>query len=185
MISEEKGDFNADGFKVDGLTFGPRYPDDDKNTDIEMHGEKYGCELLYRLQKEIYDAAKSAKPDALINSSTVHPYFYDAFDMVRLHDLNKSDVDVFTAMKARADLSRAALPHKLIDADDWVHDNYQEWMSYTRNSYKIGVPCIFYAEHYVNVKDDYLDTNRGNPVVFTIPLEDLRSIGDSWKKNVK
>jgi hypothetical protein len=150
-----------------------------------MNGEKYGCELLYQLQKDIYEAAKSAKPDALINSSTVHPYYYDTIDMVRLHDVNKSDVDVFVAMKARADLSQAALPHKNIDADDWVHDNYPEWMSYTKKSYKIGVPCILYAEHYVNVKDDYVDSNRGNQIVFTIPLEDLRSIGESWKKNVK
>jgi hypothetical protein len=185
LISWEKGHYNADGFKLDGLAWAPHYGGHDKNTDIQMSGEKYGCELLYQLQKDIYNAAKLAKPDALINSSTVHPCFYDAIDMVRLHDLNKSDVDVLAAMKARADLSRAALPYKDIDADDWVHDNYPEWISYTRNSYKIGVPCIFYAEHYVNVKGNPVDANRNNPIVFTIPLEDLHSIGDSWKKNVK
>jgi hypothetical protein len=98
--------------------------------------------------------------------------------MVRLHDTGYPYEDVFATMKARADLSQAALPHKSIDADDWIVLNYSEWLSYTRNSYKIGVPCTLYAEHFVN------DWEK-EPFTLPISMDDLRGIGESWKRNVK
>jgi hypothetical protein len=69
--------------------------------------------------------------------------------MTRLHDTGKITGDVIEAMKARSDLSRAVFPAKPIDADDWVHSNYNQWLRYTSDSHQIGVPCLFYAERFM------------------------------------
>lgn len=191
LLSPDKGCYNADGFKIDQLAYVPteRRPRwgrifgkggmiKDHKPMIKNRGEKWGLELLYMLQKDIYRAAKAAKSDALVTSSTVHPYFHDTFDMVRLHDTGNVKTDVFCAMKARADLSKAALVHKPIDTDDWIHKDYKQWLSYTMNSYQLGVPCIFYSEKFV------LDRFK-KPVTTRIPLKDLRRIAKSWYDNVE
>jgi len=179
--------YDADGFKIDQLAYVPseRAPrggsrfgrtahhPPPKNR-IRLAGSGWGCELLWRLQREIYTAAKAAKPDALITSSTVHPYFHDTFDMVRLHDMGHVAPDIFAAMKARSDLARAALPGKPIDTDDWIHSDYDLWMRYTSGSTALGVPCIFYAERFMlNWKAD--------PATRLVPLSDLRRIGRAWR----
>lgn len=181
------GGFDADGFKIDQLQYTPneRRPRygihfgrsgflPDSHGPIRMPGDRWGCEALYLLQKTIYSAAKSAKPDCLVTSSTAHPYFHDTFDMMRLHDTGLSDVPVFDAMKARADLSRAVLPHHPIDADDWVHRDYAQWLDYTARSGAIGVPCIFYSELFVRSFAD-------EPATLPIPGADLRGIAQAWR----
>jgi hypothetical protein len=110
--------FDADGLKIDQLAYSPneRRPRggsrfgatayyDPPSEPIRVYGDGWGCELLYRLQKTIYDSAKRAKPDCLVTSSTVHPYFADTFDMTRLHDTGQVTGDVVEAMKARADFA--------------------------------------------------------------------------------
>jgi hypothetical protein len=180
------GGLDADGFKIDQLAYspserrprgGPRFGwtghREPSAEPLALHGEGWGCELLHRLQKTIYDAAKKAKPDALITSSTVHPYFHDTFDMSRLHDTGNVNGDVIEAMRARAELSHAAAPGKPIDADDWVHTDYAQWLAYTRRSRELGVPCIFYAERFV------LDWKK-EPATREIPAADLRAIAEAW-----
>lgn len=181
---------NADGFKIDQLGwspthhpawYGPRFgsmvPHENlENKTITLHGKGYGIELLYKLQKTIYAAAKSVKPDCLITSSTVHPYFEDTFDMVRIHDMGYVAEDIFEAMKARVDLGKAALPHAPIDTDDWVHTSYDTWLKYTAGSHVLGVPCIFYAEHFM------LNWNK-EPATKLIPISDLKKIAKEWKKH--
>jgi hypothetical protein len=178
---------DADGFKIDQLSFIPRlraprggprfgwakeYPQAES---IRMHGQGWGIELLYQYQKAIYDAAKRVKPDALITSSTVHPYFRDTFDMVRLHDTERVVGTVIDAMKIRSDLARAALPGMPIDTDDWVWGDYDQWMDYTQRSSVLGVPCIFFSERYVQ-------SMKSEPCTKLIPIEDLRQIADAWEK---
>ncbi len=188
LLSGGAAGFDADGFKIDQLSyipgrillrggehFGRTFNLDKLPGKLKLHGRARGCELLYILQKAIYETAKKAKSDALINSSTVHPYFHDTFDMVRLHDTGKVSGDVMTAMKARSDLSRAALPHHPVDTDDWIPYDYKKWLGYTLESHSIGVPCIFYSEKFV------LSMKR-NPVIREIPAADLRLIASSWKK---
>lgn len=177
----------ADGFKIDQLAYspstrrprgGPRfgwtsyYPPSEPP--LKLYGEGWGCELLYGLQKTMYDAAKSAKADALVTSSTVHPYFRDTFDMTRLHDTGVVSGDVIDAMRIRADLSRAALPGKPIDADDWVYGEYEQWMKYTIRGHELGVPCIFYSERFVKRFD-------GLPTTVPIPDRDLGRIARAWR----
>jgi hypothetical protein len=180
--------YDADGFKIDQLNFCPsyRHPSggagfgthfryDKPHGPIRQHGDGWGIELLHRLQKQIYDAAKSVKPDALITSSTVHPYFHDTFDMVRLHDMALFTPDIFKAMRARADLARAALPGKPIDADNWIHSDYDMWLRYTCGSRAIGVPCIFFAERFM------MDWHN-EPATKPVAVADLRRIARAWSK---
>lgn len=179
---------DADGFKIDQLAYAPsqRHPRggpgfgrtsfyDPPAGPLPLHGDGWGIELLHTYQKTIYDAAKQAKPDALITSSTVHPYFHDTFDMVRLHDTGSVTGDVIEAMSARADLARAALPGKPIDTDDWVHGDYARWLDYTMRSPTLGVPCLFYAER-------FMLNWRQEPTTKLIPLEDLRRIAAAWRE---
>jgi len=178
--------FNADGFKLDQLghcpnrrkpRWGPRFGfhrDGREVREVVRAGEGWGIELLHRYQKTIYDAAKAARPDALITSSTVHPYFRNTFDMVRLHDMggNVPD-DLLAAMKARADVARAALPGFPIDTDDWVHGDYPLWLDYTVQSHRLGVPCLFYSERFVA---------RWDREPTTLPITDLDAIANAWKR---
>lgn len=188
LLSDGRGCFNADGFKIDQLQHIPneRQPRraerfeksfllEGRHPKLKLAGTKWGCELLHQLQKDIYTAAKSAKSDALVTSSTAHPYFYDTLDMIRLHDTVSVETDVFAAMKARADLTHAALPDILIDTDNWILGDYQKWMNYTIHSHHLGVPCIFYAERYVQAMNEAAET-------FIVPLKDLRRIGRNWRK---
>lgn len=179
--------FNADGFKIDQLSYCPtqRKPRggaqfgrtnclDEVTQTMKLYDQsKWGCELMYLHQKDIYDAAKSAKPDCLITSSTVHPYFYDSFDIVRLHDTGLVEGDVIDSMRSRADVVSAALPGMPIDADDWVIHDYDQWMDYTSRSHMLGVPCIFYTER-------FMLNFQSEPTTYKIPLEDLRTIGKNW-----
>ncbi len=182
------GGYDADGFKIDQLAFcpserapmgGARFGETGSYgpppARIRLAGDLWGCELLHQLQKDIYDAAKAAKPDALVTSSTVHPYFHDTFDMVRLHDMGHVATDIMAAMKARADLARAALPGKPIDTDDWVHSDYALWMRYTTSSHALGVPCTLYAER-------FMQSWSAEPATRPIPLADLRRIARAWAR---
>ncbi len=192
LLSDAKDCYNADGFKIDQLAYTPteRMPLGGEHFGrqirvgknhpfIKYDGKLWGCELLYKLQKEIYLAAKNTKKDCLITSSTVHPYFHDTFDMVRLHDAGVilPQTDVFEAMKARALLSKAALPSHPIDSDDWVHSYYDKWVDFTKRSWNIGVPCIFYAERFV--------VFRPEPKVLPVERTTLRAIAKAWKNYVK
>ena len=183
MLSPEGLD--ADGFKIDQLGFSPnrRSPrwcprfgflelGTEPVREVQQAGEGWGIELLYLYQKAIYQAAKAAKPDCLITSSTVHPYFRDTFDMVRLHDMGRVPPDLMAAMKARADLAKAALPQHPIDTDDWIHRDYGMWLEYTMRSIEIGVPCIFFTERFITRWD-------GEPA--TQKVEHLREIGEAWR----
>ncbi len=181
--------YDADGFKIDQLAYSPTYhrtrygprfgltredPNAHEKT-IRTHGDLWGVEMLHKLQKTIYDAAKSVKPDCLVTSSTVHPYFDDTMDMVRIHDMGRVAKDIFEAMKARVDLGKAALPGALTDTDDWIHSNYDTWMKYTAGSHVLGVPCIFYAERFM------LDWKK-EPATKLIPIGDLKKIAQAWRK---
>lgn len=185
MLSPEG--LNADGFKIDQLGYVPhqRRPKGGRRTgwtknfdppthQLKLAGNDWGCELLYRYQKLVHQAAHRARADALITSSTVHPIFHDSLDMVRLHDMGDIAPDVMKMMTARAELSKAILPGKVIDADNWIHRDYSQWFSYTRDSKAIGVPSTLYAERFM------LDWEK-EPATKLIPMEDLRAIGASWR----
>ncbi len=177
---------DADGFKIDQLSYSPnrnaarwcpRFGFLEVATEpvgeVRRTPGPWGIELLHLYQKTIYDAAKAAKADALITSSTVHPYFHDTYDMTRIHDMGVVPEDLMAAMKARCDLSRAALPGFPIDTDDWVHTNYDIWLDYTRRSPALGVPCLFYTERFISQWRDEPGT---------VPIRDLGAIAQAWRE---
>lgn len=133
-------DYGADGFKVD---FSARTP---SGPGLHRHGRAWGIALLHELLKLLYDATKACKPDALIMTHTPHSAFGDVTDMIRLNDVN-GDVDVNAQMRHRARVARAALPHHLIDTDNWPMPSRAAWREYLRLQPSLGIPSLYFATH--------------------------------------
>jgi hypothetical protein len=139
-VTEMLEGLGADGFKVD---FTARTP-----SGRGLHGAEgaWGISLLHELLRVLYDAAKAAKPDALVITHTPHPAFVDVTDMIRLNDAI-GGVDFVEQMEFRADVARAAVPELPIDTDDWRAPNKREWREYLERKREIGVPSLYYASH--------------------------------------
>jgi hypothetical protein len=133
-------DLDADGFKVD---FTARTP---AGRGLTGGDGTWGIALLHELLRGLYDAAKSAKPEALVITHTPHPAFVDVTDMIRLNDV-LGGVDLVEQMEFRADVARAAVPELPIDTDDWRAPNKREWREYLEVKRSIGVPSLYYASH--------------------------------------
>jgi len=133
-------DLDADGFKVD---FTARTPTGRKLT---HEPGTWGIALLHELLRTFYDAAKAAKPDALVITHTPHPAFVDVTDMIRLNDV-VGGVDLVEQMEFRAEVVRAACPELPIDTDDWRVPDKRSWRDYLAVKRSIGVPSLYYASH--------------------------------------
>lgn len=157
---------DADGFKVD---FTQRTP---SGRTLSGSGETWGIAALHRLLSTLHSAAKAAKPDSLVICHAVHPSFGDTFDMVRLNDVSKYDiarkrVPVAEQVAFRHAIATRALPHHLIDTDQWPMPNRAEWLSYARVQSNLGVPALYYVEA--------IDRS-GEPIL----PEDLDEIASLW-----
>lgn len=62
-----------------------------------------------------------------------------------------------------------------MSADNWVTTDYGKWLSYTMESHRIGVPCIFHAERFVR-------SFSSAPTIQRIPLKDLQKVAECWAK---
>jgi hypothetical protein len=133
-------DLDADGFKVD---FTARTP---SGRNLEHEPGTWGIALLHELLRTFYDAAKAAKPDALVITHTPHPAFVDVTDMIRLNDV-LGGVDLVEQMEFRAEVVRAACPELPIDTDDWRVPDKRSWRDYLEVKRSIGVPSLYYASH--------------------------------------
>ena len=157
---------DADGFKVD---FTQRAP---SGRTLRATNGTWGIAALHRLLGTIHEAAKAAKPDALVICHTVHPSFGDVCDMVRLNDVLKHDrrglpVPVVDQMRCRAEVVRRTLPEHPIDSDQWPMPNRAEWLAYAEVQPELGVPALYYLES--------IDRS-GEPV----EPEDLARIRELW-----
>ena len=139
---------DADGLKVDFTARTPSGPS------LVWAGGKWGIALLHELLRLVYDEAKAAKPDALVITQTPHPAFEDVTDMVRLNDMLRLDdpgplrpETVLPQMRHRAAIAKAALPHTLIDTDDWAVPDLATWRAYLEAKPELGVPSLYYATH--------------------------------------
>lgn len=142
------GGLDADGFKVD---FTQRAPVGHALRRPATSDGTWGIALLHRLLAELYQAATSAKPDALIVTHTPHPAFADVCDMVRLNDVLERDaggavVDQADQMRLRRAVVRAVLPHHLIDTDQWPMLDLGQWRGYLRAQAEDGVPALYYVD---------------------------------------
>ncbi len=139
---------NADGLKVDFTQRAPAGPA------LHQHAgptRTWGIAALHQLLQALHAGMKAAKPDALLITHTVHPSFGDVCDMVRLNDLSEQDpygvpVNVVEQLKFRAAVARAALPHHLIDTDQWPMPDRKSWLAYLAAQNDLGVPALYYAE---------------------------------------
>ncbi|MBX3062719.1 MAG: hypothetical protein KF726_07075 [Anaerolineae bacterium] len=132
--------YDADGFKID---FTARIPD---APGMQIHADVYGLELMKLYLQLIYEAAKTAKSDALIVAHTPHPYLADVVDVIRLNDIN-TNKDVVRAMKHRARIARIAGSQAIIDTDNWPITDRASWRAYMRIQATLGVPSLYYVTH--------------------------------------
>lgn len=143
---------DADGFKVDFTQHSPSgallhaWTDDHPD-----EPPVWGMAGLHRLLRTLYDAAKAAKPDALVVAHAAAPGFGDVCDMVRTNDVLERDVQGSLVppaeqLRARVAVVRAALPHHLIDTDQWPMPDVAGWRAYVAAQAGLGVPALYYAE---------------------------------------
>lgn len=157
---------DADGLKID---FTARTPSGYAATTASG---SWGIALLHELLQVVYDAAKAAKPDALLVTQTPHPAFVDVTDMIRLNDMirlgdGSGPASVVPQMRHRAEVVRAACPEVLIDTDDWAVPSLAAWREYLREKPSLGVPALYYA--------DSLDGSGER-----LGPEDYRALRDIW-----
>jgi len=136
---------DADGLKID---FTARTP---SGYAADTVTGSWGIALLHELLRVVHDAAKAAKPDALLVTHTPHPAFVDVTDMIRLNDMLRLDdasqpVSVVAQMRHRAAVASAACPELLVDTDDWDVPSLAAWREYLREKPLLGVPALYYAE---------------------------------------
>jgi hypothetical protein len=136
---------DADGLKVDFIARTP------SGTALITHGPGWGIALLHDLLAVVYEAAKDAKPDALIITHTPHPSFVDVTDMIRLNDMLRLGdpgprPPIVPQMRYRAEVARASAPELLIDTDDWSAPDLDQWRAYLAEKPLLGVPALYYAE---------------------------------------
>ena len=158
---------DADGFKVD---FTQRAP---SGSSLRGHPGPWGIAALHTLLDTLSRAAKRAKPDALVVAHAVHPSFGDVCDMVRLNDLSRYDpagrpVPVVDQLRVRHAIATRALPHHLVDTDQWPMPSHAEWRRYVAAQATLGVPALYYLES--------ID-HTGEP----IGEEDLAAVATSWQ----
>lgn len=140
------GGLDADGLKVD---FTGKTP---TGRSLVAHGRPWGIALLHELLRVVYEAAREAKPDALVITHTPHPGFVDVTDMIRLNDMlrlrDRGPVpDVVAQMVYRAEVARAACPELPIDTDDWCVPDRAAWRAFLERKPGLGVPALYYATH--------------------------------------
>ena len=160
---------NADGLKVD---FTQRAP---MGRALRQHtgpNRTWGIAALHQMLHALYSGMKDAKPDALLIAHTVHPSFGDVCDMVRLNDLSEQDpygtpVPVVEQLHFRAAVARAALPHHLIDTDQWPMPDRDSWRAYLSAQNSLGVPALYYVERMDRSDEDINDN-------------DLAAVAEQW-----
>ncbi len=137
MISDEPGCYHADGIKFDwtGIPVGEGF---------RTRSGIWGIEMQKSLAKQVYNALKAAKPDALMVTHTANPYFAECTDMLRLNDIYAGDREVVDMMIHRARIANIACPHALIDCDNSSAPSHTEWLRYTKMQPLIGVPSLYF-----------------------------------------
>jgi hypothetical protein len=133
---------DADGFKVDFTQRAPaghalKRPTAPAST-------PWGIAALHQLLATVYKAAKAAKPDALVVTHTPHPGFGDVCDMIRLNDLLEP-APALDQLAFRHGVVAAALPHHLVDTDQWPIADRAQWRAYVAAQGHVGVPALYYA----------------------------------------
>jgi len=146
MLSAAEGCYNADGLKIDGVS---ELPDGR----LRSHGDQYGFELLHTYLKLMYDAARTAKHDALVSLNTANPYFADCGNMVRIGDLYTCRGDPLHTMRWRVEAMRAGLPDAVLDTDGALRFSmHEDALALFRIQAELGVPTLYQVENVVQMR---------------------------------
>jgi hypothetical protein len=166
------GGLDADGFKIDFTQRAPtghllRRPG-------APAGAPWGIAALHAMLRTIHQAAKDAKPDALIVTHTPHPGFADVTDMVRLNDLLERDpagtpVPVVDQLAFRHAVASHALPGHLVDTDQWPIGDRAGWREYVAAQGALGAPALYYAERIDGSGEE-------------LTADDLALVAASWRE---
>lgn len=136
LISPEG--FNLDGFFLDFTaeipTGAPQRPT----------GGRWGLELLHEYVRLIHEAAKAAKPDAMIMAHCCHPYFADVVDVLRLNDYAFVNPTVVEQMVYRASIAKASSDW-LINTDGWCMYDIDQWREVLEAAPDIGIPATWFT----------------------------------------
>jgi hypothetical protein len=164
---------DADGLKID---FTARTP---SGYAVSTTSGAWGIALLHELLRVVYEAAKEAKPDALVVTHTPHPSFVDVTDMIRLNDMLRladggAPASVVPQMRHRAAVARAACPELLVDTDDWCVPNLAAWREYLAEKPLLGVPALYYAQRLDGLGERFDPEDYGA----------LRETWEAWRKGL-
>jgi len=162
----------ADGLKVDFTQRTPVGAMLRAHSDAPGERSVWGIAALHLLLRTIYEAAKAARPDALVVTHTPAPGFGDVCDMVRtndvlVRDLGGSVVPPADQLRARVAVVRAALPWHLVDTDQWPMPDRAGWRAYVEAQPGLGVPALYYVDR-MDRSDEALTA------------DDLGLVADSW-----
>ncbi len=138
LLSSDDGCYNCDGFKVDFMDNHPR-----RGGAVTYEKGVAGLELMRRLFGAIYKFAKEAKPDALINTSTMHPFFSEFCDQYRIHDYGAELRNPLSSMRFRTELAKAVMPGVIVDTDGFSARTPYEQVRIFETQAEIGVPDIY------------------------------------------
>lgn len=108
LFSNESDCLDADGVKIDG----PFLISDPMSTSYSHPEKGIGVKELLRFYRMFTSTAQQFKPDALINTSTVNPFFENDIHINRL-----GDQSVREEREIRARIASLVAPNMLLDSD--------------------------------------------------------------------
>lgn len=113
MLSDEEGCYHADGIKLDFTGCTPIGKPDQAAQHL------CGVGYWYKLFELYHDAAKSVRPDCLLDYQVANPYMAAFYDMTRLNDYYISDYqhNALRVMSTRAKIATASGLGALVDMD--------------------------------------------------------------------
>ena len=157
------GGLDADGFKIDGYSFLPAI-------ELGLFDPAWGTGEVFQhlASKIVYEAAKAAKPEALIENSFANPLFNDVQDLCRLNDASNYDRDLYDDRAWVAWTAGAAIP----DTDDWsAFDKF--FVQSTLRKAIYGIPALYAVKHRGHGRMG--GASGGYPI--SIPQEDYDRVG--------
>jgi hypothetical protein len=145
LLGAGSAECNADGFKIDHLAatpgvYGMAFPPGSRRL--------FGVEAAREYLSLLYQAAKEAKPDALLVGQSPNPYLADVQDMLRLGDVYARHADsVLPEMAFRAEMARVVDRGWLVDTDGWPLPSLAAFREYAGAQPALGVCSLYYATH--------------------------------------
>lgn len=188
-------ELDADGFKVDFTHLIPRGPALDQLEALAQRGDhpdltawqperlpvtnsaggKWGLELMREWLVILSEAARAAKPDAVIITHTANPYLADLVDVLRLNDvagLQDIYASIAPDMAHRTRIARAASPYWLLDADNWPCSSREQWYDYiqAQKDGTFGIPALYHIQRF-----------GWGTVNEALQEKDFAAVRESWK----